>query len=277
MEFRTIIEPLKGRLPIGHDDRIVMVGSCFTDNMGAILKQHGFNVSVNAMGVLYNPLSIASVLLKALEGYVFGQNDLTVDSSGVYHALHFESRRQSRDPMALLAALNADFERFAAEVRECDILIVTFGTAFVFEHSLTKQIVGNCHKLPATEFARHRINADQIISVWQPLCQRFKRVIFTVSPVRHVADGLHGNQLSKATLLLATEKMGEYFPAYEIVNDDLRDYRFYASDLKHPSETAVQYIFEVFSDTYFSKETRAKGRLCKKQFLQQRHRSILNN
>ena len=137
--------------------------------------------------------------------------------------------------------------------------------------------MANCHKLPASEFVRERVSADTIASEWRPLLQRLAergvRVVFTVSPVRHVADGLHANNLSKATLLLAVDALGaEYFPAYEIVCDDLRDYRFYASDLKHPSEAAVDYIYERFADAYFSPATKETARARHAEYLRQAHR-----
>lgn len=274
MRFRTEIEPLKGVQPIKRTDRIVLLGSCFTDNIGSRLVRDGFDVSVNAMGALYNPLSMAKVITDAFERRTFTSDDLYFEN-GTFHALDFESRRQGADADALLDKLNCDFAEFSDFLCNADVIIATFGTARIFGHIPTGRYVGNCHKLDSRQFAERRLSVEEIVSLWQPIVSR-KRVIFTVSPVRHLADGLHGNNLSKATLLLATEQLGEYFPAYEIVNDDLRDYRFYADDLKHPSETAVDYIYELFCSSYFSPETMREACKSRKEFIRKSHRPIIS-
>lgn len=273
MEFRTIIEPLRNQRGIDHSTSIVMLGSCFTDNIGALLKRDGFDVSANPMGVLYNPMSIAQVINRALNNEPYTIDDL-YESDGVWHCLDFESRRQGTDAAALLEALNRDFTDLREKLINANVWIITFGTAWVFDHKPTQRIAGNCHKLPGSEFVRHRLSVEQIVETWQPLCEQ-KRIIFTVSPIRHLADGLHGNQLSKATLLLATEQLGEYFPAYEIVCDDLRDYRFYAADMKHPSETAINYIYNIFEQSYFDRATSQKALECRRIYARQNHRPII--
>lgn len=274
MQFRTEIEPIRKAAPIDHSQRLMLLGSCFTDNIGSRLQRDGFNASVNPMGALYNPLSIANAILRALSGQPFTQADLTADAAGVWHCLDFESRRQNADIAVLLESLNADFAKFADDLKKADVWIVTFGTAWVFDYLPTGETVGNCHKFPSTDFSRRRLSVEEITRALQPLING-RRVIFTVSPIRHLADGLHGNNLSKATLLLATEKLGEYFPAFEIVNDDLRDYRFYAADLKHPSETAADYIYEIFSNTYFSAATRQLCLEHRRQSARAAHKPII--
>jgi hypothetical protein len=273
MEFRTVIEPLRNQPSINHNTSIVMLGSCFTDNIGGLLKRDGFNVSANEMGVLYNPLSIAQVVRRAIENKPYTIDDL-YNFDGVWHCLDFESRRQGNDADALLQTLNSDFAALSEKLINSDLWIITFGTAWIFDHIATNRVAGNCHKLPSTEFVRRRLSVDEIVKTWQPLCEK-KRIIFTVSPIRHLADGLHGNQLSKATLLLATEQLGEYFPAYEILCDDLRDYRFYATDMKHPSETAINYIYNIFEQSYFDKATSQKALECRRIFARQNHRQII--
>lgn len=272
--FRTPVSIAKGLDPISHNDTIMMIGSCFTDNVGARLVRDGFNVSVNPMGALYNPASMAGCVGRALDGYNYTIKDLVRDDSGIWHCLDFESRRCNADPEVLLEGLNADFSAFATKLREARLWIVTFGTSWIFERADGHGVVGNCHKFKADFFTRRRLSVQEIVSAWEPLT-RGRRVIFTVSPVRHLADGLHGNQLSKSTLLLAVEQLGEYFPAYEALMDDLRDYRFYAADMKHPSEVAVDYIYSLFSDTYFSKETRKLAENNRRLFLRANHRQIL--
>lgn len=237
------------------------------------MASDGFDVDVNPLGALYNPMSIAAIVRKALSNEFFTEKDL-VCRDGIYHALQFESSRRHDDPEQLLARLNDDMARFRESLSKADVWIITFGTANVFRFVSTDEIVGNCHKLDSRLFQRSRLTVDDIVNLWGPLIQG-QRVIFTVSPVRHLADGLHGNNLSKSTLLLATEKLGEYFPAYEIVLDDLRDYRFYAADMKHPSDVASDYVYEVFCDTYYSQQTKEKALYYRKQYLSTLHRPIL--
>ena len=275
MKFRTEIEPLRCA-PIGADDSLVLLGSCFADNIGERLAQHGFSVVRNPLGPLFNPMSVAAALTRALDGRAFSRADLAL-RDGVWHAMDAAARYQSTDADALLAALNRDFAPLREALLAPCVLFVTLGTAYVYRLHETGAIVANCHKLPASEFVRERVSAGTIASEWRPLLQRLAergvRVVFTVSPVRHVADGLHANNLSKATLLLAVDALGaEYFPAYEIVCDDLRDYRFYASDLKHPSEAAVDYIYERFADAYFSPATKETARARHAEYLRQAHR-----
>ena len=168
-------------------------------------------------------------------------------------------------------------------VENLHTLIVTFGSAFVFERGGT--VVGNCHKFPAKEFDRRRVDVDEIVTVWAELIDSLPdkvRIIFTVSPIRHLADGLHGNQLSKATLLLAIDRLRSlypdktlYFPSYEIMLDYLRDYRFYAADMKHPSDVAADYIYEIFCGSYMTTATRDEALECRRRYRASQHRQIL--
>ncbi len=278
MRLTTPVEIPQSKSPIEYDDSIVMLGSCFTDNIGGRLVDDGFNVVVNPMGVLFNPGSIAKIIARATEAHPYNDIDL-FEYHDIWHCLDFASRYQSKDKKQLLTDLNGDFENLCQTINRCKTLIITFGTSFVFEHTPTNQLVGNCHKLPCEQFVRRRMNIEEITNQWASLCSD-KRIIFTVSPVRHLADGLHGNNLSKATLQLAVEQLCtksncEYFPAFEIVNDELRDYRFYATDMKHPSELAVDYIYERFSDCYFTTETQQKALSARRESLRKKHRPIL--
>lgn len=275
--YRTVQPPLTGVPSIARQARIVTIGSCFADSIGKRFATDGFNVSVNAMGALYNPLSMAASVSRALAGVPYSITDLAKDKQGIYHCLDFESRRQSPDPDKLLDTLNCDFSQFGQSLRRAEVWIVTLGTAWAFVYRQSGRVVGNCHKFPAAEFERRRARVEEIVNAWRPLC-RDRRVIFTVSPVRHLADGLHGNQLSKATLLLAAEclaDVAEYFPAYEVVMDDLRDYRFYAADMKHVSDVAADYIYNLFSNSYFSADTQRAALESRRQWLRAAHRSIL--
>ena len=162
----------------------------------------------------------------------------------------------------------------AQALKEATVVIVTFGTAWVYEQA--GRVVGNCHKLPESSFTRRRLSVEEIVAAWQPILNIYpdKHWLFTVSPIRHIRDGLHENQLSKATLLQAVEQLGDYFPSYEIMLDELRDYRFYADDLVHPSSLAINYIWERFADTFCSTQTRNEMTLRLKQFKQSQHRPL---
>ena len=276
MRFRTEIENLKAR-HIDADDRIVLLGSCFADNIGQRLTRHGFSTIVNPLGPLFNPVSLADAVARALEHRPFDISDLTLQD-GVWHCLDASAAYCSEEAEQLLAALNRDFKPLTDVLTAggCT-LFATFGTSFVYRLRQKQKIVANCHRFPACAFERQRMSVEDIVTIWGPLLERLQqreiRVIFTVSPVRHVADGLHANNLSKATLHLAVDTLGaEYFPAYEIVCDDLRDYRFYGSDLKHPSEQAIDYIYEKFADAYFSPATKQTAERRYAEYLRAAHR-----
>lgn len=279
MKFRTIQEPLRNALPISHRTPMLALGSCFADNIGLRLAIRGFDIMHNPMGPLYNPASLERILRRALDGHVYTQADLVTDNSGIMHCLDFPLRYSGPDPEALLARVNADFSRLKAALMKCEVLMVTLGSAYIFTHTATGTVAGNCHKLPAAEFRRHAMTTEQIVQLWRPLLKRLqpRRVIFTVSPIRHVADGLHGNNISKATLLLAADALtddgAEYFPAYEAVMDDLRDYRFYETNLTHPTDFAADYIYQLFEQTYFSTATREKAAVEYKNYLRSQHRT----
>lgn len=284
MKFRTEIEAAKPRNIIGHDTPLLLVGSCFSDNMGARLERDGFNVVYNPLGPLYNPVSIARVLHRALDGRLYTPADMVAGSKG-WHCLDFASRYCGTDADALAQKVNDDFRLIVDRLHNADFrqLIVTFGSAWVFERQ--GQVVGNCHKFAASEFVRRRLSLPEIIDCWSEIINQlphYVNIIFTVSPIRHTADGLHGNEVSKATLLLAIDELcrrfprrAEYFPAYEIMIDDLRDYRFYAADMKHPSDVAADYIYDYFSTSYITARAREAAIECRRAYLASMHRPIL--
>ena len=265
--------------PIGADERIVLLGSCFADNMGRRLAEYGFDVVSNPLGPLFNPFSTAAIAERALDGRLFRTDDLT-RRGGTYHALFAAARYHGDDSALLTEAINSVFTPLCDAMNGACTLFVTFGTAYTYRLLETGDIVANCHKLHASEFSRERMSIEAITTLWRPLLKRLDergiRTIFTVSPVRHVADGLHANNISKATLLMAVESLeAEYFPAYEILCDDLRDYRYYASDMKHPSDSAIDYIYEKFAETYFSTATKETARLRHADFLRSAHRPTI--
>jgi hypothetical protein len=282
MKFRTEIEPMSRPFTISHNDHIVMLGSCFTDNVGKCLNMDGFDNEYNPFGALYNPASIARCINHAIEDFKFTEASLDKNEDQ-WHCLDFASVYCDKDQQRLLKRLNTELTAFAEKLLACNILIITFGTAWVFEKKDNNEIVGNCHKFIPSYFKRRRMSVSEIVQLWCQIIDNLKdkRIIFTVSPIRHTADGLHGNNISKATLQLAIDELCDkydncqYFPAYEIMNDDLRDYRFYAADMKHPSLVAVDYIYDFFSDSYFDNETKSRALMCRKEALRAAHRQII--
>ncbi|MDE6704140.1 MAG: GSCFA domain-containing protein [Muribaculaceae bacterium] len=285
MKLRTEIEPFRPSFSVSHDDRIVLLGSCFSDNIGSRLVRDGFEALHNPLGPLYNPLSLARLIENLLDARVYTEDDFVSDSEGGVHCLDFASRYQHPEAKQLVDSLNSEFSALKTAFDQSTVLIITFGSSVVYSLDGTLDgVVGNCHKFPADFFRRMTVSIDDIADRWQPLVARLKQqgkhLLFTVSPIRHLADGLHGNQLSKARLLLACEKLSEeadYFPAYEIMMDDLRDYRFYERDLKHPSELACDYIYDKFSECFFSQETASIAAKKRQEFLRSAHRPIINN
>lgn len=260
-----------------------MLGSCFSDEIGEQMKQRYLNVVCNPFGTLYNPISIAQAINLQLPM----TNDQLVHRDGLWHSMshHGSFSRATREETE--QAVQASVETMQQALQEATVIIVTFGTAWVYE--MNGEVVGNCHKLPETTFTRRRLSVDEIVAAWQPILNRYpdKHWLFTVSPIRHIKDGLHENQLSKATLLLAVEKLtagsdlqqptAGYFPSYEIVLDELRDYRFYADDLVHPSSLAIQYIWERFVDTFCTNPTKNELILQHKRWKQTQHKPLHEN
>lgn len=218
-----------------------------------------FDVNVNPMGTLYNPASIASAYNDILQCRAFTAQDL-FDYQGRFHSFSHHSSFSGVNKEQVLSHINDAMKEAHEHLVRTSVVIVTFGTAYVYEKD--GEVVSNCHKLPASTFVRRRLEVDKIVAEWRKIVAASdKRFIFTVSPIRHLADGAHDNQLSKSILLLAVEKIcgnsdnAVYFPSYEIMMDDLRDYRFYASDMSHPSQVAVDYIYQHFQETYFHAQT----------------------
>lgn len=273
MNFRTKVELPVGSFSITHRNSIMLAGSCFAGNIGAMLARRKFNIGANPFGILYNPLSIASMLTRVISGEPFtpASPEIT-EHNGKWHSMmhHGDFSRNSLEE--LLDALNDSMTESHARAMSCDTVIITFGTAYVYERTSDGMVVGNCHKLPASTFTRRLLGIDEIVSAMSAVMERYIaatpgiRFIFTVSPIRHLRDGAHDNQMSKATLLLAIERLRAlypgntfYFPAYEILLDELRDYRFYADDMTHPSAMAVEYIWECFGRCCFDETTQ---KLC---------------
>ena len=265
MKLQTIVDIEPSAWKIGYEDQILMLGSCFADSVGEQMPQRGLHVTVNPFGTLYNPLSIAQALSiqPSAINYQF--------HNGLWHSMSHHGSFSHPTREEAEQAVRASIETMQKALRKATVVIVTFGTAWVYE--MNGEIVGNCHKLPESSFLRRRLSVDEIVQTWRPIIAHYpdKHWLFTVSPIRHIKDGLHENQLSKATLLQAVEQLGDYFPSYEIMLDELRDYRFYADDLVHPSSMAVHYIWERFVDTFCTNQTKNELVLQHKRWKHEHH------
>ena len=257
MLFTTPVN-IKPNKSINHNSRIVMLGSCFAENIGKKLIDCGFNVVLNPMGILYNPISIHNALQRIIEGREFTEDELFYHNGLWASFMHHGSFSHS-DKNEALRIMNERLHQAHQQLQNATHLIITFGSAEVYEHN--GQVVANCHKLPARHFTHRLLSTNEITTPYYSLFPAPYSLlpIFTISPVRYLGEGAHHGQINKATLLLATDQIccetgADYFPSYEIMMDELRDYRYYATDMIHPSEVAIDYIFERFTTTYLTEE-----------------------
>ena len=257
LKLQTKVECGVSPVQLSYSEGVVLLGSCFADNIGARMSDAGFDVCVNPFGTLYNPVSVCNAVERLESGTPFTEADCVEmgAGAGLVCSFHHHTSFARRTSGEFLVTANASLAAAHESWRKAGLVILTLGTAYCFRHLESGQVVSNCLKRPAREFSRERLSIEEVKSLLSGLTARFpdKRFILTVSPIRHMADGAHANQLSKGTLLLAADSVtdGErvvYFPAYEIVMDELRDYRFYAEDMVHPSAQAVDYLWERFCD-----------------------------
>ena len=289
MEFRTMIHPREGEHFMRHSDKMLLMGSCFSDNIGAKLHDAMIDVMVNPFGTIFNPLSIAAGVDKIIDNATIAGIELFM-SGGVWNSYDFHSRFSMASKDAALQRMNTSISEAHEHLKECNTLILTLGTAVVYRRRDTGEVVTNCHKVPQQEFTRRLASVEEITEALTHAVQRLHefnpslKVLFTVSPIRHIADGLEMNSLSKAVLRVAINNVVrqfkdfvQYFPAFEIVMDDLRDYRFYSADMVHPSDTAIEYIWQTFQATYFDdRSTQAIAR-CERVSKRLKHRPMSNN
>lgn len=268
MEFFTEVEIPPCSWKIDYQSGVALMGSCFTENIGQQLSGLKFSVDLNPFGILYNPVSIGNSLKLLMQPRQFTAADLFFDR-GAWNSFYHHSRFSGANCEQVLNTINQQLQQSSLFLENARFLFLTFGTAWVYEWAQTKQVVSNCHKLPAREFHRYRLTVDEIVTTYRTLLYDLRKfnpnikIVFTVSPIRHWKDGAIENQRSKATLLLAVDQIvkkhgGElcyYFPSYEILMDELRDYRFYASDMLHLSDTATEYIYSRFSRSMVSDDS----------------------
>ena len=295
LKLLTPVECGISRIQISYKDKIMIIGSCFADNIGQKMADLGFNVCVNPFGTLYNPVSIYNSIRRLEDGREFTPEDCVPMGSGAglicSFSHHTSFARQSMEEF--LENANSRLKSASEFYRTCNRAIITLGTSWCYRHIGRDIIVSNCLKRNADEFLRERLPSDETARLLSEIISSGnisggehsnsggRRFILTVSPIRHMKDGAHGNQISKSSLLLAADMtcssfpgICEYFPSYEIMMDELRDYRFYSEDMVHPSAQAVNHIWERFCEFALPEEERPVLAANEKLFRQSQHRKM---
>ena len=291
MKLYTSVDIAPPARQIGYADKILLLGSCFADNIGSKFLEHYYQATINPFSTLYNPASIALSITDSQ--YPISDSQI-IHHNGLWHSMmhHGAFSGVVKEEVSLRCAQSRELLQQA--LHEATTVVVTFGTAWVYE--MEGRVVANCHKMPANRFVRRCMTVQEIVDMWQPIVEKAseKHWIFTVSPIRHIKDGLHANQVSKAILLQAVDILTakcsnkpidgltsnaiqpilSYFPSYEIMLDELRDYRFYAEDMVHPSDVAVEYIWKRFVDTYMTTDTQAEMRILHQLWRDRHHRFL---
>ncbi|HCI55994.1 MAG TPA: GSCFA domain-containing protein [Bacteroidales bacterium] len=266
MILRTTFDIEPSREKISYFTPVLFIGSCFAFETGRRMEELKMKVMINPFGSVYNPVSVGNTIDIIMERKLFGIDDI-FRYDNLYHSFFHNTEFSSDNFDIVIGRINESIIKAHDFLKEASFLFFTFGTARVYRLRENGMIVSNCHKLPSYYFVEELLSVDSICEFWMPLLDRIKsfnnrlKTIFTVSPVRYMKEGAHGNQVSKSVLFLSIEKLlshpsfPRYFPAYELIIDDLRDYRFYNDDMVHPSSFAVNYVFNAFSRAYFSDET----------------------
>ncbi|HOK39068.1 MAG: GSCFA domain-containing protein [Bacteroidales bacterium] len=271
MKLITYVDIPNYDFKINYDSTLIFSGSCFAENMGEKLSERKFYVSINPTGINYNPISLANSIKRAINQNPISENELFLHE-GVWHHFDFHSRLSNTDRYQTLNQINTAIKNFSDKLKSADFIFISFGTAMVFELKKNSKTVANCHKLPAKNFTHRIISTEEFENIWENLLKNLFsfnkkiKIIFTVSPVRYFNEGAISNSFSKAILFTGLSKLLNnslfkskiyYFPAYEILIDELRDYRYYTEDLVHPSNLAINYIYQKFSEACFDKYTQS--------------------
>jgi len=288
-KFRTEVQIPDYSWKISYKSSVVFMGSCFTENVGQKMADLKYQVDINPFGILYNPVSVANGIRLLLQTKTFQQDDL-IEHQGVWHSFFHHGRFSSVDATETLKEINDRLQFSSGFLKNADFLLITFGTAWVYRYQKSGEIVSNCHKIPAKEFVRDKLTVSEIVEIYRMLLDELWKVnpdlkiVFTLSPIRHWKDGAIENQRSKSTLLLAIEELVQlyeqncsYFPSYEIVMDELRDYRFYAADMLHLNDVAVDFIWTRFQESMIEAESRKTSLAVRKIMDAFQHRPIRKN
>lgn len=270
---------------MSHKRPILLIGSCFSDNIGCELRADMFDVAVNPFGPLYNPISIQNAIMTLCGERDFREEDI-FEHEGLFHHWDFHSRFSAPAAAEALGEMKKSIASASEALKNASCVIITLGTTTFYRLRADGRAVANCHKMPGNIFDRANLKLDETTGILNYIAETLTRInpgikcIFTVSPLRYLGDGLHANTIIKSTLQLAVESVVSgrenciYFPAYEIMTDDLRDYRFYAEDMKHPLEVAVKYIYELFQKSFFTERTTAVAAEGRRLYKRMAHRSL---
>lgn len=266
MQFHLDYKPVVSPEKITHEDQVLLIGSCFSEHIGNGLGDHKFKVDSNPFGIVFNPSSIAKGVTRIVNKNYFTDTDV-LEIDGKWISFESHSSISASTKVELLNTLNGIIDAWHVKIKSAKWLVITFGSAYAYRHSEKNTIVANCHKLPHTLFEKQLLESPEIVSELQTLLNlllQFNagfKILYTVSPVKHIRDGVVENSLSKSILIQSVHQLVKantnsvYFPAYEIVTDDLRDYRFYESDMAHPNKQAIDYVWKRFSEVYFNETT----------------------
>ncbi|MCX6325823.1 MAG: GSCFA domain-containing protein [Bacteroidia bacterium] len=266
MELRTTFNIEPSPYKITYTDPVMFIGSCFASSIGSQMEMGRMPVMINPAGAVFNPVSVCNTIDTIISGKEFVEDDLHYHD-GTWLSFYHYTDFSSDDPVKVLDKINKKSKEALDFLRGARFLFITLGTARVYKWKKTGLIVSNCHKIPSALFEPELLTVNEIVTLWTTQLDRLYshfpqlKVVFTISPVRHWKDGAHGNQVSKSVLFLAVEELlnhsvpPQYFPAYELVMDDLRDYRFYNDDMLHPSTAAIGYIWDAFSTCFMESKT----------------------
>jgi len=285
MKFHLNYIPKPSPFKIDLSNQILLAGSCFSDNIGNLLATHQFNANINPEGLFFNPESLCDSLNAIIANKPLDENLILKRDDRYVSYLH-HSRVSGATKADLISQFRNKRERTHEFLKSADLLILTFGTAFVYCLADSKQVVANCHKQPAALFTKRILTTAEITALYSQLLIKLRpfnkdlKILFTISPVKYLKDGVEENVLSKAILRVAVNDIVQanencyYFPAYELVNEDLRDYRFFKEDLAHPNDLAIQYVWDKFADSYFAEDTKKELREIHRKQLQLAHRPL---
>jgi hypothetical protein len=266
-KFTSPVTIPKSDFSISHQHPILLLGSCFTESIGQKLLDNKFDVTINPNGIIYNPISVLNTLNRITTNQLYSEKELH-QFNNKWISFNHHGDFSSFDKTDCLDKINTSITNAHFQIKNVKTLIITFGSAWVYEYK-DKGIVANCHKIPNKEFKKRLLSVKEIINAFGDVFKNTTsinpniNIIFTVSPVRHINDGLHENNLSKSVLHLAINNIVKqndycsYFPSYELIIDELRDYRFFKDDLIHPTEMAVNYVWKKFSNCFFNEETKS--------------------
>lgn len=286
MKFQLSVELPSYPFKINHDDKVFFIGSCFSEHISEKMSQNGFFVESNPWGILFNPMSMGRLTKQLMEVGDLEKDIIPVFRENRWFSLHQHSHLNDTSDEGLRRKIKDATQRASFEFGASSYLILTFGTAMVYEYLQNGEVVANCQKIPQQQFKKRLLGIDEMVEVWSDIIEKLedKKIIFTVSPVRHSKDGLIENNRSKAVLILAIQQLVErfpdrcfYFPSYEIIMDELRDYRFFEADMVHPNLVSIEYVWEKFMQTLFSSETQNMAVEFNRLYLFSRHQPMYGN